>query len=99
MGTIRRLSYAMSEKQFDNGYWYATQIKAFAKQLGIKGSAKLRKDELEDLIRHFLRTGKIKNSSRKTIQKKGIKDIDKGLHSKLIVVNYTSDKQTKDFII
>jgi hypothetical protein len=89
----------MTEKQFDNGYWYALEIKAFADEIGIPLAAKLRKDELEELITHFLRTGQVKSSRRKILSKSGISDIDLGLHLKLPVVRYTSNRQTKDFIV
>lgn len=89
----------MTEKQFDNGYWYAVEIKAFADEIGIPLAAKLRKDELEELIRHFLRTGEVRSSRRKILSKSGISDIELGLHLKLPVVRYTSNKQTKDFIV
>ena len=88
----------MTVAQFDNGYWYAVEIKAFADGLGIPAASKLRKDELEELIKHFLRTGQVKSSKRKTLTRVGIRDVDKGLNLKLSVVNYTNDKETKDFI-
>jgi hypothetical protein len=37
----------MTVAEFDNGYWYATEIKEFAQAIGIPHSNKLRKDELE----------------------------------------------------
>src|SRR5204862_7785688 len=89
----------MTEKQFDNGYWYAVEIKAFADEIGIPSASKLRKDELEELIKHFLRTGKVKKPNRKTPSKSGIRDFEKGLTLKLPVVSYTSNKETKDFIV
>lgn len=89
----------MTVKQFDNGYWYATEIKAFADEIGIPAVSRLRKDELEDLIKHFLRTGQIKTSARKTLSKSGVRDVEKGLTLKLPVVNYTNDRETKDFIV
>jgi len=89
----------MTEKQFDNGYWYAVEIKAFADEIGIPLAAKLRKDELEELIKHFLRTGQVRSSRRTILSKSGVSDIKLGLHLKLPVVRYTSNKQTKDFIV
>ena len=89
----------MTEKQFDNGYWYAVEIKAFADEIGIPLAAKLRKDELEELIKHFLRTGQVRSSRRKILSKSGVRDIELGLHLKLPVVRYTSNRQTKDFIV
>lgn len=89
----------MTEAQFDNGYWYATEVKTFAKALGITAAAKLRKDELEALIKTFLRTGELQNPTRKHCSSSGVKDIEKGLSLRLPVVNYTSNKKTKDFIV
>lgn len=98
MAKKQKLSKSMTEEQFDNGYWYALEVKAFADEIGIPMSSKLRKDELEELIRHFLRTGEVKGPTRRSLSKSGIRDIDKGLNLRLPVVNYTSDKETKDFI-
>ena len=89
----------MTVRQFDNGYWYALEIKAFADDLGIPAASKLRKDELEELIRHFLRTGNIRNPTRKTLLRSGIRDVERGLSLKLPVVNFTNDRETKDFIV
>ena len=89
----------ITKEEFDNGYWYANEIKAFAKQIGIVNSSKLRKDELEQLIKHFLRTGELKNSDRRNVLKTGKKDIEIGLTTSLPIIHYTSNKQTKNFII
>ncbi|MDN5212039.1 SAP domain-containing protein [Fulvivirgaceae bacterium BMA12] len=93
-----KLSKSMTETEFDNGYWYATEIKEFAREIGIPSASKLRKDELEALIKHFLRTGKVKSPDRKNISRQGIKDIEKGLSLSLPIVNYTSNRETKQFI-
>jgi hypothetical protein len=89
----------MTVEQFDNGYWYAVEIKVFADEIGIPLAAKLRKDELEKLIKHFLRTGNVKSPTRKNISRSGVRDIEKGLSLKLPIVNYTSNKETKTFIV
>jgi hypothetical protein len=94
-----RLSKEMTEDQFDTGYWYATEIKAFAQEIGIPAASRLRKDELEKAIKSFLRTGAIKSPTKRSLAKSGVKDVDKGLTLKLPVVNYTSNKETKDFIV
>ena len=94
-----KLSRSMTEEQFDNGYWYALEIKAFADEIGIPSAAKLRKDELEKLIKHFLLTGEVKSPARRNLSRAGMRDIDKGLKLRLPVVNYTSNKETKDFIV
>src|SRR5258707_4594245 len=93
-----KLAKSMTEEQFDNGYWYALEIKAFADDIGIPAASRLRKDELEELIKHFLRTGHVKNPARKTLARSGVRDVEKGLNLKLPVVTYTNDKETKDFI-
>jgi hypothetical protein len=94
-----RLHKAMTLAEFDNGYWYATEIKQFAKTLGIVSSASLRKDELGKAIKLFLKTGKIKSPTNRKLSKSGIKDVELGLSLQLPVVNYTSNKATKDFIV
>jgi len=93
-----KLTKNMTETEFNNGYWYADQIKAFAKEIGIANSSKLRKDELEQLIKHFIRTGEIKNADRKNVIKTGTKDLDIGLTTSLPIINYTSNKLTTNFI-
>jgi hypothetical protein len=94
-----KLSKSMTVEQFDNGYWYALEIKAFADEIGISAASKLRKDELEELIKHFLRTGSIRKPTRKTLSRSGVRDVERGLNLKLPVVNFTNDAETKDFIV
>src|SRR5712691_10125234 len=94
-----KLSKSMIVEQFDNGYWYALEVKAFADEIGIPLASRLRKDELEELIKHFLRTGEAKGPTRKNLSRSGVRDIERGLSLKLPVVNYTSNKETKDFIV
>ncbi len=88
----------ITEAEFNKGYWYADEIKAFAKEIGIAKSNKLRKDELEQLIKHYIRTGEIINADRKNVVKTGTKDLDMGLTTSLPIINYTSNKQTTNFI-
>jgi hypothetical protein len=38
-----KLSASMTSTQFDNGYWYATELKDFAERIGIPAASKLRK--------------------------------------------------------
>jgi len=94
-----KLSKSMSVTDFDNGYWYATEIKSFAEEIKIVGVSKLRKDELEELIKHYLRTGKVKRSTRKRLRDSGHKDSDRGLTLSLPVAVYTNNKETKCFIV
>src|SRR5437870_13297580 len=94
-----KLSKSMTVEQFDNGYWYALEIKGFADDIGIPAASKLRKDELEELIKHFLRTGGIRNPTRKTLSSSGVRGVERGLSLKLPVVNDTNDRETKDCIV
>lgn len=88
----------MTVTQFENGYWYAEELKDFAVRIGIPSAAKLRKDELEKSIILFLKTGKVQSPTKRKLFKSGIRDVEKGLSLDLPVVNYTSNKETKEFI-
>ena len=93
-----RLSESTTETQFDNGYWYATELKDFAARIGVPSASRLRKDELEKTIRHFIRNREVKTFVKRGLTKARVKDVDKGLSLGLRVVNYTSNRETKDFI-
>lgn len=93
-----KLSASMTVTCFDNGYWYATELKAFGKSLGIPSASKLRKDELEKAIKLFLETGKIGSPTQRPLSTPGTRDVDRGLTLDLPVVVYTNDKETKDFL-
>jgi len=93
-----KLSTSMTLRQFDNGYWYATQLKEFAQAIGIPSAGKLRKDELEKAIKLFLATGQIKSPTQRSLSASAAKDVERGLTPDLPVVRYTNDKQTKDFL-
>jgi hypothetical protein len=64
----------------------------------IPSARSLRKDELEQAVRYFLRTGHARSFAKRTLTKLGPRDIDLGLRLDLPVVHYTSNRQTKDFI-
>lgn len=93
-----KLTKNITEAEFENNYWYADEIKAFAKELGIPNSSKLRKDEIEKLIKFYIQTGKVASSSRKHIIQSGEKDYELGLTTSMTIKNYTSNKVTKQFI-
>ena len=88
----------MTLTEFDNGYWYATELRTFAQTIRLPSAGKLRKDELEKAIGLFLKTGEIKNPAKRNLSMSGIKDIQRGLRLDLLVVVYTNDKETKDFL-
>ncbi len=89
----------MTLREFENGYWYREQLKDFAERIGIPSAAKLRKDELERAIVGFLRTGKAALPTKRSLDRTGIRDVERGLRLKLRIENYTSNRETKDFII
>src|SRR5207247_8102690 len=75
------------------------QLKNFAERIGIPVAKKLRKDELEKAIVAFLRTGKAALPTKRSLRKKGVKDVERGLNLKLRIENYTSNREMKDFIV
>jgi SAP domain-containing new25 len=89
----------MTLRDFDNGYWYLDQLKAFAERIGIPSARRLRKDELEKAIVAFLRTGKTTLPTTRALRKTGVKDIDRGLSLTRRIEHYTSNRVTKDFIV
>lgn len=93
------LSPAMTQRDFENGYWYLAQLKTFAEHIGIPAARKLRKDELEKAILAFLRTGKAVLPTKRALRKTGVKDVERGLNLKRRIGHYTSNRVTKDFII
>ena len=49
----------MTIQEFENKYWYMSELKALAKSLGIPFDSKIRKDQLERMIIQFLKTGTV----------------------------------------
>lgn len=88
----------MTLDQFDNGYWYALELKTFARHLGIPFAAKLRKDELERAIRAFLKSGAIASPPRRRISTATARDVDRGLRPGLRIVGYVNNATTKRFL-
>ena len=58
-----KLTKQITETQFDHGYWYADEIRKFARAIGIPNSSKLRKDEIEKLITKSATTTEIKQQA------------------------------------
>ena len=96
---VDALSPTMTVREFENGYWYLEQLKNFAERIGIPAAKKLRKDELEQAIVAFLRTGKAASPTKRSLRKTGVKDVERGLNLRLRIENYTSNRETKDFIV
>ena len=93
------LSPTMTPREFENGYWYREQLKDFAARIGIPAATKLRKDELEKAIVVFLRTGNAALPTKRALRRTGTKDFERGLRLKLRIEHYTSNRETKDFIV
>jgi hypothetical protein len=93
------LSRTMTVRDFENGYWYLDQLKDFAKRIRIPAAKKLRKDELEKAIVAFLRTGNAALPTKRSLRKTGVRDVERGLKLKLRIENYTSNRETKHFVI
>lgn len=95
----RTLSQKMTLREFENGYWYLDDLKDFAFQIGIPQAKRLRKDEIERAIVTFLRTGNVKLPTKRALGKTGPKDLERGLRLNLRIEHYTSNRETKDFIV
>src|SRR5207237_1976904 len=93
-----KLSASMTLSQFDNGYWYATELKTFAETIRLPSASKLRKDELEKAIRLFLKTGEIKNPAKRKLSMSGIKDVQRGVRVVLTVVVYHIEKERQVYL-
>jgi hypothetical protein len=88
----------MTLSEFENGYWYATELQDFGKRIGIPSAKKLRKDELERAIKSFLVTGTARNPTKRKLSVSGMRDSERGLSLKLDVVRFTNDPATKAFL-
>ncbi|MBC6714233.1 SAP domain-containing protein [Treponema sp. Marseille-Q3903] len=84
----------MTIKEFENKYWYMSELKALAKSLGIPFDSKTRKDQLEEMIIHFLETGTVnkKNSYRSKSRHRDI------LNNHSYVEDFSNTKETWEFI-
>lgn len=81
--------------EFESGYWYASELKQFAKEIGVKNSSKLRKDQLEEVIKGFIQSGCVLAKHTKAAAKKEKSD---KLALKEHIQYYISNKETKAFI-
>ena len=89
----------ITPREFENRYWYLDELKQFAQRIGVPAATRLRKEELERAIVRFLRTGTAALPTRRSLRKTGPKDLERGLSLKLRITNYTSNRETKDFIV
>jgi len=84
----------MSIQEFENKYWYMNELKVLAKSLGISFDSKTQKDQLEQMIIQFLKTGTVnkKNCYRSKSRNKDI------LNSHTHVEKFSNEKETWEFI-
>ncbi|WP_210404838.1 hypothetical protein [Hahella sp. CCB-MM4] len=93
---LSKLYRNMSVEEFEKGYFYATELKAFAKELGIDVGT-LRKNEVEDHIKARLSGSKDTPLPKSVSNRKTGGSRDRLLPDSY-VVNYVSDKATKAFL-
>ena len=95
-----KLSKNITLEEFDNNYWYAIDLKCFAKEIGVKGAKNTRKDQLEVIIRRFIITGEVSKVEATLKKEVTYKDYDGSeLKMNTQVENYCSNKITKSFIL
>ena len=92
---MAKLRASMSVEEFDDGYFYAADLKAFARQLGIPVGRR-RKLELESLIRGVLRTGMVP-LAKPVPDRRSDEERDR-LAAETIVQTYVDDRRTKAFL-
>ena len=93
---MNKLSKKMSVADFDANYYYAEELKIFARSIGIQ-VGNFRKNELEELIKEYLITGKVP-SKKPTLPRNAGESRDV-LSPRARVKNYVGDRQTKDFLL
>lgn len=86
----------MSVQEFDDNYYYATELKEFARTLGIPIGNR-RKIELEQLIREYLVTGHV--PTIKPVLPRTSGEPRDRLAPDVVVKNYVGDKSTKTFLL
>ena len=84
----------MTTKEFENNYWYMSELKALAKSFEIPFDSKIRKDQLEKMIIQFLETGTV---SKKQVVRSRNRNIDI-LNNNSCVENFRNSKETWAFI-
>ncbi|PQQ32099.1 hypothetical protein C6H64_04040 [Photorhabdus luminescens] len=93
---MNKLHKGMSQEEFENGYFYVTELRQFAKSLGI-ATSNLKKNELELHIRSCLfgYSGDLPIAIPNKRDRAG-RDL---LTLKSLVINYVGNKQTKNFLL
>ena len=94
----RKLTRTITETEFNNGYWYSTDLRSFAIDVGIPAASRLRKDELEAAIKTLIRTGRPPPNAPRAPATGDVSDLTLGLRLDLPVRRYTSNHETKQFL-
>ena len=84
----------MTIKEFENKYWYMSELRTFAKSLKIPFDSKIRKDQLEEMIIQFLKTGTVNKKNR---YRSKSRNSDR-LNTHTYVENFSNKKETWEFI-
>jgi len=84
----------MTIKEFENKYWYMSELKELAKSLKIPFDSKTRKDQLEEMIFQFLQTGIVSKKNSSKIKSCNVDILD--LNS--FVDDFRNTKETWKFI-
>ncbi|GAA6141981.1 hypothetical protein [Hydrogenophaga sp. 5NK40-0174] len=92
----KNLHHVKTVAEFEAGYWYASELKQFAKEIGVSGGNKLRKDQLESIVKSHIQGGvPFENSKSKGLKSQGTDT----LALDQAIENYVSNKKTKSFIV
>ncbi|WP_339725469.1 hypothetical protein [uncultured Paraglaciecola sp.] len=92
----KRLHKVKTVAEFESEYWYALELKQFARDIGIPNNSKLRKDQLEKIIKNYIQTGDVAINIKTITPKKESSD---KLSLAECVQHYVSNKRTKSFIL
>ncbi len=95
-GSRVSLTKGISVEEFDSAYFYADDLKQFAREIGIV-VGNFRKLELEDQIREYLQTGRV--SERRSVPNRRTGAPRDELAADRPVQNYVDDKSTKTFLL
>ena len=96
MNQSKNLHEIKTVADFISGYWYASELKQFARDIGVPNSSKLRKDQLEEIIKIYIQTGSVAVSFKKPVTRKAKSD---NLDLQEYIQHYVSNKKTKSFIM
>lgn len=82
--------------EFERGYWYAADLKQFARDIGVANASKLRKDQLEEIIKDYIQSGSVSVKAQKAPVQRDQSD---RLDVNEYIQHYVSNKKTKSFLM